>query len=776
MVFCRQVNFFIVLQWLCIAISVILFATSCTVPKRYQQGKPFIYRSDITLNSELPPSAKQQLKEGLANQMDDSLKVRTVLAVRLIPPFFYYRLSKPPVFDTMYIGRSKTFMTALLTSKGYFGSSITDTFSIDTIGKQQRVNLRFFVTPGKALRLDTVGYALQTPALQALTLANREGSLLKKNDVYSLQNISNELDRLLQIYHDNGYYKIAKEHLYAEQDTVVSALIDPGLDPFEQLALLDSLQRKKDNPTISIVIKQRTPRDSAHLTLYRWGRIRVFPDRRLLQDSAANGYDSSVIDGRYFFTQSSRFKLPFISRNISMREGELYKQSDYFKTNNTFTNLGAWQQVDINLTERNDSVRLLDADILLFPAKKKSMNVDFETSRNTTDLLTTGSLFGIGLNLGMRDRNAFRESIQTTSNIRFGVELGANFVQTVQASFAHNIYIPRFIAPFKIKGEKNLTAPRTVVAFNTAYTNRRKFLEARSLNGSWGYDWSKKGNNWQYTPFNFEYTGVAKSDSLLNLEKVFPTLAQAFNNGLIIGQIFAYTTGKAQGNRVNFFRAKFEESGAIFGLFNNLERGDLRRFLKLDLEYRHFINFSKTSLAFRGFAGYGFIYGKTGNKPENNLPFFKAYFAGGPYSMRAWQVRQLGLGSSRAFDDTSRARTDRFGDMQLEGNMEYRFDLASIAGIKVKSAVFVDMGNIWGKATDKEGQKMDSAEFKLSRLYKDLAVGGGASLRFDFDFFMIRLDWAYKLKDPLYAHIRDGWFHKLAIGSGQFQLGIGVPF
>src|SRR5690606_1530560 len=156
---------------------------------------------------------------------------------------------------------------------------------------------------------------------------------------------------------------------------------------------------------------------------------------------------------------------------------------------------------------------------------------------------------------------------------------------------------------------------------------------------------------------NFEYTNVAKSDSLLNLEKVFPTLAQAFNNGLIIGQILAYSTGKAYGNRVNYFRAKFEESGAAFGLFKSLDRGDLRRFLKLDLEYRHFINFSKTSLAFRAFAGYGFIYGKTGDKPENNLPFFKAYFAGGPYSMRAWQVRQLGLGSSRAFDDTSRART-----------------------------------------------------------------------------------------------------------------------
>src|SRR5205085_7100685 len=118
-----------------------------------------------------------------------------------------------------------------------------------------------------------VAYEIRTPELQQLALENRDQSLVKKNETYSIQTISNELDRLLNIYRDHGYYKINKEDLYAEHDTVVAALIDPGLDPFEQFQLLDSLSKKTRAPTINIVFKQRIPKDSSHLEKYTWGNI-----------------------------------------------------------------------------------------------------------------------------------------------------------------------------------------------------------------------------------------------------------------------------------------------------------------------------------------------------------------------------------------------------------------------------------------------------------------------------------------------------------------------
>ena len=108
-------------------------------------------------------------------------------------------------------------------------------------------------------------------------------------------------------------------------------------------------------------------------------------------------YDIDTVGGYSFYHNTNRFKLPFVARNISIRPGNMYRQSDYLKTINTFTNLGAWQQVDIDLHERLDSLTPpLDANILLYPAKRQSLNIDVETSRNTIDLFPTGSLFGLG--------------------------------------------------------------------------------------------------------------------------------------------------------------------------------------------------------------------------------------------------------------------------------------------------------------------------------------------------------------------------------------------
>ena len=143
------------------------------------------------------------------------------------------------------------------------------------------------------------------------------------------------------------------------------------------------------------------------------------------------------------------------------------------------------------------------------------------------------------------------------------------------------------------------------------------------------------------------------------------------------------------------------------------------------------------------------------------------------FSRDAWAVRRLGLGSSDRYD---KEKIDRFGDLKLEGNAEFRFDIGTVWGVKVKSALFTDMGNIWAKTYDNDNNRIDSTEFRLNKIYTDLAIGTGTSLRFDFDFFLIRLDWAYQIKNPIYAKENEGWFHKLQINDGQFQLGIGYPF
>ncbi|MET0298858.1 MAG: BamA/TamA family outer membrane protein [Flavitalea sp.] len=751
-------------------------AASCTLPKKYQKNKPFVYRTEIKINGDVKGSEKIALKSGLENQLADSLKVRTIVSLGF-PRLLYNKLERPPLFDSANVSRSKTFMTALLNSQGYFGPSITDTFFVDTIRDQQRVRVEFTVNPGKQLRFDSIGFELSNPEFQKLALEYRSGSLLKKGNPYSIGILSSELDRLLLIYRNHGYYKIVKEDFVIERDTVLAALIDPSLDPFEQFQLLEELKKKRENPTINVVVKQARLKDTTHHDKYYIGDVTVFPDMTAEDEFADVERIRDSLNGIYFSYHTKKFKLPYLNRNVTLRPGSLYKINDYYSTLNNFNQSGAWGQVDIPFFERRDSVPLLDAAVRLYPAKKKSINVDFESSRNAGDYLTTGQLFGIATNFGLTNRNAFREAVRSTTNLRFGIELGKNLIQTLQGGISQNIYFPRFLLPFKIKNENKLTSPRTAINLGATYTDRKDFFNVRSANASWGYDWiANKKHSWRYIPFNIEYTDIQKSQLFLDLEKEIPSLAIAFNNGLIISQVLGYTYAHGSTTRRGLFKAQVEESGAIFGLIDRLERGDLRRFIKGDIEYKYLVDQPKSTWAFRIFGGYGYAYGNTGNQREESLPFFKAYFSGGPYSMRAWQVRQLGLGSNGFYDTVNAAiGIDRFGDIKLESNVEYRFDLGTLFGFKFKSAFFVDMGNIWSRTTF-SSPLLAGSKFELGNLYRDLAVGGGTSLRVDFDFFLIRLDWAYKLKDPVFYQESDGWFHKLKITSGQLQFGIGYPF
>jgi outer membrane protein insertion porin family len=794
----RQFTLFTLSRWMCFTLLGVLLTQSCVVPRKYPVNKPFVYKTKIDIIGNIPFSEKQQMEERLQNQLDDSLKVRVISYAGIRK-----EIIRPPAFDSLNVGRSVIFMRSLLNSQGYFNPEINwtaDTNNYNSARRktleekgQYRVSINFRVIPGKLTRLDSIGYDLSSPELQRLVMAHRHESLVKKNDPFSLQVISNELDRMLNLFRNNGYFKLTREYLFAERDTVVAALIDPTLDPFEQLRLLDSLQRKRVNPTINVVFKQRAVRDTTHLQKFYIGNITVHPDVSILEDGTEKK-DTTVIGRFTFLTNTDRFKLNFITRKIRLRPDSLYRQDAYYRTINNFNQLGAWSSVDLSMEERYDSLPRVDATLRLYPEKRQSLTVDYEVSRNVSEFITAGQLFGLGINVRLLNRNAYREAIQTSTNARFGIELGPNFIQTLQANLSHTINISRFLARLG-PVPANTIGQRTVMNLNAAYTDRRDFFQVRSFNASWAYEWSLRrsravqpevGRAWtktfQSVPINLEYAIVNKTDSLIKLMDLIPSYQFAFNDGLIISRIFSFSAGREVGNKFTLWRIRGEQSGALTGLIKKLDEGDLRRFIKLDGEFKHYINFKKSALAFRAFAGYGYVYGKTdtlGNGDpkdivnENNLPFFKAFFGGGPYSMRAWPIRRIGPGSSILYDT---AKRERFGNIQLELNAEYRFNITTIAGIKVGSALFVDMGNIWSNEFTEDNKKIDEASFKLSRLYKDIAIGAGTSLRFDFDFFLIRLDWAYRLKDPAWSNENDGWFHDLKLVNGQFQLGIGYPF
>jgi len=129
-------------------------------------------------------------------------------------------------------------------------------------------------------------------------------------------------------------------------------------------------------------------------------------------------------------------------------------------------------------------------------------------------------------------------------------------------------------------------------------------------------------------------------------------------------------------------------------------------------------------------------------------------------------VRTLGPGSYKA---DALEFPNQSGDIKLEANAEYRFAMIG----DFEGALFLDMGNIWSLKDNRPG-----TEFDFSRFYKEIAIGTGAGLRYDFSFVIIRVDLGIKLHDPS-KNIGERWIPAntwLTKNNINVAFAIGYPF
>lgn len=767
--------------------SILLGFSACNVtePRHYPANKPFVYDYKIKVDAPFSNKEKNELLSALTNQLDDSIRVRTARKL------FYHGfntpvLDHPPVYESGNADKSVIFMRALLNAHGYFKDSITYDTTMRIIRDQQRVTVNFNVKPGKLVQLDSISYTINHPELQSLTQQHMRETFLKKNGAFARDTIAFELDRLVDLYRNNGFMRFSRDELVGLWDTLDVSLLAPSMDPFEDLGILQKLKERRTNPKANLEIRLRPGLDSTRLFKYYIGNITVYPDYRgdITSDSVAQlETHTTMEDGVKVVWYNKVFKPKIIPQNIYLQRDSLYRITDYQRTLDRFNSLGAWRLVTLEPKIR-PGTDTVDFTINLTPAKKYSFNANLEGSNNNS--VISGNLFGIAVNAGVQNRNFAKAANQSITNVRYGIETGKDsltrvkFTQTRQLSLSHTIYFPHPIPNNNWIPARLRENFRSVFSFNAANTERRELYNLTTLNGSWGYEFQWKHQLISMKLLNIEYSSLNAKQKLLDLFQNNPSLRNIFTDGFISSFALGYTATGGDKHAVNVFRANTEESGLIAGMIKSKFLNDnLYKFVKLDAEFVRKVNYPKSSLVMRLFAGAGYEFNSTPNpSKKNNLPFFKQYFGGGPNSMRAWGLRKLGPGSViRSFGSTG--IPERYGDVQLEGNIEYRFPVTVISGVKINGALFTDMGNVW--FLKKAAAPSNPEEvFSFGRLGKDLAVGVGAGMRVDFSFFVVRLDYAYKAKDPSprpeNAAAQNQWFYGWKPLKGQLQLGISYPF
>ncbi len=752
---------------------IIILIASCAKPfvRKAPKGAYYLYQNKIEIGKGggFSKSEKKTLTQRLYVQLDENAKVKSRQKF-----VFLKMLKHPSVYDSSYSRISCENIAASLFHIGYYNAKVT--FGADT--SRKKVSVTYKVESGKPTLIDTISYKLRQNGIILFNQDIKKHTYLKKNSPVTKAAVITEIGRLVDSFRNNGYYKFTASELKIQGDTTIKALTYFTDDPFEQINILAEAQKQRDSPRIKLSVVLNTTSDSSRFNRYYINKICIISDYRQgdeWNDSSLKKVHSKNYDVGF---HKQLFKISLFEKNILLKPGQLYRQSEYFNTLTSLNNLGVWQSVDIQFEEIAFPSNLINVIIKLTPSRKfgfeTGLELSYSAASNTSNLLS-GNLFGLSGSLSLLNRNLAKDAIKMTHNFRGGIELNKNVglkgkvINSNEISYNNNTSFPRLIlaaVPNVFIGKALKNNGESFINLGTSYNTRLDLFNLQSINSSFGWTGNNKYNwKWVFAPISIGFSNLFnQSDSFRHILNENPFLNYSYNSALYAGMSFSLSKFNSHLNhprslsKEQSMKLNLEESGLTWGLLPYFTKYK-RRYIKGDFEIKHNIKYAKSTLAFRGFLGIGIpLLGSDTNK---TLPFFNQYLAGGSNSMRGWPVRGIGPGGRPLvpYESGKTIFNDRTGDMQFEVNAEYRYDIAKIIPntLTLRGAIFTDIGNIWNINNTKLDGTADSSQFNIKTFYSQLGVTAGTGFRLDFNYFVVRLDLGFRIKRPELFYLKDGW-------------------
>lgn len=655
---------------------------------------------------------------------------------------------KPVVLDTLLTKKSSKQLELYASKKGFFNAQVKDS----TTYKGKKASVHYFIDFKEPYKIRNVDYLISDSFIKKTIDVELNNYLLKSGDNYDEDNILKERERLTKQLKNNGYFNFSKEYINFDIDSALNNnVVDIDIE-------LKNPNNTDGTNKSEIYHKIHKINEIYILTDYdQFNPNRVFKDTLILNNI------------KFIFNDNIGFRPHIINENIKFKNNSVYCEEYIEATYKKLSDLRVFKLVNIvfedsknNLNESSDTLKL-NCFIRLTPSIRQSYGIEIEGTTSPSVNIGLGRNLGVEGNLVYSNKNVFKGAEILELKLKGKLEAQQTFGNESKNTFFFNtkeigpelsLHVPKFLIPERLnKGLKKAVPFSNRTTFTASYNyQERPDFKRRIANLTMSYS-GKISSSWTMiiNPQEINLVNVEIKNSVF-LQINNPYVLASFVPHMTIGPkiFFLYNNQNIKKNRsFSFFSGGIEESG--MGIRKIFEKGNLKKnsdglfelfngtpfseYLKADADYRFYniIN-EKNSIVYRIAAGAGIPF-----QNSNALPIEKSYFAGGSNNNRAWAARTLGPGS---FYDASKNGTVRIGDINLESNLEYRFNLLKT----LNGAVFFDAGNIWLYKLDKNRLE---GNFELDKFYKQIAIGGGMGIRFDFSFFVFRLDVGFKLRDPM---------------------------
>jgi outer membrane protein assembly factor BamA len=650
---------------------------------------------------------------------------------------------EPVIFDPYAMTKSKDQIKSYVASKGYFDAQVSDTTSTE----KQKTDVYYNVELKPPYTVRNIYNEIADSNIKKLYVFDSMNCLIERGKPYDVDVLQAERSRFERFVKDHGFFGFSGDHIYFRVDSTIGNRqvdITYGVRKFMRI---DELNK--------VTLVQHP--------IYKVKDIYIYPDfipKNALEggDSYLKSLDTTFYKGYYFVNteKTERVKYDLILQSLYLKPGATYNFTNTEQSQSHLLTLKVYRLVTISYNELSgrpalrNSIQDLNCNIQLTPLSQQSYKVELEGTNSAGNI-------GGAVNLIYQHKNLFHGAQLFNLKLKGAIEALAQGNSELNKSQEYgleaSLRFPEFLLPF-IQKEQFIKKynPSTILLAAYNYQNLPFYTRIMS-NATFGYDW-KSGSYKEHivSPLQFNVVKLLKIDSAYQAEiESSSYLAYSYKDVMILGGKYSFIFNNQKINKSKdfwFLRINAEASGNLLGMIKRISgapktedgtyeflRQPFAQYIRTDMDLRYNYKFNNVgSMVYRGFFGIGIPYGNS-----KALPFEKQYFSGGANGIRAWQVRTLGPGSYAARDTVT--FINQTADIKLEANAEYRFKLFWI----LEGAVFLDAGNIW---TYKDDPARPGAQFKLNKFYKDIALGTGAGLRFDFEFVLGRIDLGMKLRDP----------------------------
>ena len=714
----------------------------------------------------------------------------------------------PVVVDEEQIKKSVRRLQDYHVNNGWF--DVETNYDVER-SDEQSAQVQYNVETGEAFTIDSITKKISSPLVELLYEASEKKSLLKRGEQYKTSSFEQERNRISSELRNRGLYHFGQEYVSFEIDTI----------------------GKKNKVDVGIQIQDRAIRtpDSTFrkpFKIFKVDRVNIITDD-VFSNRGEPFMDSIVYNGYNLYSYNKmRYRPKAITDAVFIAPNTIFRDLDRTRSYRYLSELRTFKYPEIKYIEETDTT--LTANVYLTPLKKFSLGFSAEVSQSNIQSV------GIGLNPSLLIRNIFKgaETFEISAIGSIGSSKDKNdpddpLFDINEIGVDLKFRIPRLFTPFNTdKIVPKYMSPSTRIGLSTT-SQTNIGLDKQTFSGSLNYNWSPStfitnsldlfnvqyvrnlnidnyfrvystsfdllnsiAQDVNYIPSDSNLGIPQQADEFINYALGPPTPNEISDNQFRTinsinerkdrltenNLIFSTSYGLTRDVRTNLFdedfsifRFRLELAGNLLANASNLlglEKDEDDRFeifnvafsqyVKTEFDYiKHWDLGRKKVLAMRSYFGIAIPYGNS-----NNIPFAKSFFAGGANDNRAWTAYSLGPGSSETTNEFNEA------NLKLALGIEQRFNLFE----DLNAALFIDAGNIWNVLDDVDDER---ATFTGFDSLKDIAIGSGFGLRYDFSFFVFRFDVGFKTYDPSYQD-ENRWLNDFNFSNAVYNIGINYPF